>query len=173
MVGASFLAVNAFVSGEAYPVVAYGALNILQHDLFMWQFFLYEKRSNMQYLMWMLFPAVPYYLWQWFPESIPVTSFFKPVSQVLSHIPQLLECRRFRTTAGVSLVSQHLNFVGGVMGLYMCWAIPPRGITPWFLYINSIGQAATLYAAWFYYDSGYFEPRPLLPLDSKDVLRKL
>ena len=40
------------------------------------------------------------------------------------------------------------------MGMFMLWNIPPRTIMPWFLYINSVTQAATIYVLWWYYDSG-------------------
>lgn len=121
-------------------MVAYGALNVLQHDLFMVQFFQYEKRHNWRYLACLLMPVVPYLLWRWVPSSVVVTNYFKPVSQVLSHVPQLLECARLRSTKGVSLLSQHLNLVGGVVGIYMNVVIPPRSVTAWLLYVNSIGQ---------------------------------
>jgi hypothetical protein len=156
LVGASFLAVNAWVTGEAIAVVLYGALGVLQHDAFMVQFYSYERRHNLQYLLWILSPVVPYFLAQWLPVTMLLTNYIKPVSQIASHIPQLLECRRLRTAAGVSLWSQHLNFLGGLGGMYMCWAIPPRSPMPWLLYIFSVLQAVTLYMAWLYYDSGYF-----------------
>lgn len=156
LVGASFLAVNAWVTGEAIPVVAYGALGAFQHCGFMIQFFLYEKRDNMQYLMWILFPIVPYCFVLWAPATMVYSNYFKPLSQVGSHIPQMLECKRLKTTSGVSLMSQHLNFFGGFLGMYMCWFIPPRSPMPWLLYINSVLQSSSVYALWLWYDSGYF-----------------
>ncbi len=48
LVGASFLSVNAFVTGETLAVVLYGALGMVQHQAFMVQFFLYEPRNNLQ-----------------------------------------------------------------------------------------------------------------------------
>ena len=155
LVGASFLAVNAWITGEAIAVVLYGALGVLQHDAFMVQFFLYERRNNVRFLLWILVPVVPYMLSQWLPVTMLLTNYIKPVSQIASHIPQLLECRRLRTASGVSLWSQHLNFLGGLGGIYMCWMIPPRSPMPWLLYVFSVLQAVTLYAAWLYYDSGY------------------
>jgi uncharacterized protein with PQ loop repeat len=117
LIGASFLSVNAFVTGETLAVVLYGTLGVLQHQAFMFQFFLYETRNNMNFVLWILFPVVPYLMAEWLPFTIMITSYIKPFSQVLSHIPQLLECHRLKTCAGVSLLSQHLNFVGGLMGV--------------------------------------------------------
>ena len=139
-------------------MVLYGALGALQHMAFMVQFFQFERKNNVQFLLWILFPMVPYMLSEWMPVTMHLTTYFKPVSQVLSHIPQLLECKRVRTTAGVSMMSQHLNFVGGLMGIYMCIVIPPRSKMPWMLYINSVGQAVTLYMSWLVFDSGYWFP---------------
>lgn len=116
-------------------------------------------------------PVVPYLLAVIAPATMSLTNFVKPVSQVASHIPQLLECRKWRTTAGVALMSQHMNFIGGILGIYMCYVIPPKSVMPWLLYINSLLQASTLYFAWFWYDSGYIEKHKGLPItfaDEKD-----
>ena len=60
-----------------------------------------------------------------------LTNSFKPIAQVLSHLPQLAECIKLKTTMGCSLMSQHINFVGGLLGLFsksyrMHW---PRALT--------------------------------------------
>ncbi len=69
----------------------------------------------------------------------------------------------------MSLLSQHLNFLGGLLGIYMCWVIPPKSPMTWLLYSNSIGQALTLYAAFVWYDTGIFRKRSaLLPLHADD-----
>jgi len=117
--GACFLTVNAFLIGESLPVICYGLFNVIQHSLFMVQFYLYETNGlNVYYLLWLLFPLVPATLGIAWPESMTVTNGIKPLAQILSHLPQLLECARLRTTQGVSLASQHLNFVGGLTGVY-------------------------------------------------------
>jgi len=46
------------------------------------------------------------------------TSLAKPLSQFFSHIPQLYVTYQKKSTEGVSLASQHLNFVGGIFGMY-------------------------------------------------------
>lgn len=69
LVGAAFLAVNAYVTGEALPVVAYGALNIIQHDAFMVQFFLYEKpQYNLQVTLALFLPSVVFLFHLSFPS---------------------------------------------------------------------------------------------------------
>lgn len=168
--GAAFLTVNSLYTGEAIPVIAYGTLNVAQHSLFMLQFFTYAKIHNFRYLVCIIVaPLLPYLAALYFPGSLVVTNYFKPLSQVFSIVPQLLECRRLQTASGVSLLSQHLNFLGGLMGIYMCSIIPPKSSITWFLYINSCGQAFCIYAMWLWYDSPFQSKRhaslSYLPVD--------
>ena len=83
-----------------------------------------------------------------------LTSCLKPLSQLVSHIPQLVECKRLKTTHGISFFSQGLNFVGGVAGTAMCLALPPKSPWTWLLYGNSIFQAMSLFFMALYYDGG-------------------
>jgi len=175
-VGASFLFINALFTGENVAVVLYGLCNVVQHSIFMFQFAVYpsksdhsrnsgsedldvtisiptpEKSLKEKYLLWLLFPLIPVALGVWFPATMIVTNSIKPITQILSHLPQLRVCYELKTTSGVSLTSQHLNFVGGIAGLYMCLIIPPVYWTTYLIYVNSILQAVTLYIMAFYYD---------------------
>ena len=45
------------------------------------------------------------------------TSSVKPMSQIVSHFPQMYVCYKLRTTGGVSMLTHHLNIVGGVCGI--------------------------------------------------------
>jgi uncharacterized protein with PQ loop repeat len=45
LIGASFLGVNAAITGETFPVVLYGMFNIAQHLLFMIQFTLFTNKN--------------------------------------------------------------------------------------------------------------------------------
>ena len=65
-------------------------------------------------------------------------------TQIISHLPQLAECYQLRTTVGVSLISQHINFVGGLAGVYMCFLLKTNASTT-LLYLNSIFQAVSIY----------------------------
>jgi len=192
LVGACFLFVNAWVIGETVSVVLYGFSNVLQHSVFMLQFWLYygatesidkaqasdtpagkSQTSHVSlaagssalpgsfvgparlgpewFLYWLLFPIVPYLLARFAPASIAITNSVKPISQVMSHLPQLRVCYQLRTTSGVSMLSQHLNILGGVAGLVMCLVIRPKSIATYLIYANSIAQAVSLYAMFVYY----------------------
>ena len=90
------------------------------------------------------------------------TSCVKPVTQLVSHLPQLAECYRLRSTQGISYASQALNLVGGVAGVVMCALVPPKTNWTWLLYGNSIFQALSLYALACLYDPHFLAwVRPL------------
>lgn len=119
--------------------------------------------SRAHYLLWILFPLVPLFMAVMWPATIAYTNSIKPLGQVLSHIPQVIECLRLRTTLGISMSSQHLNFLGGAMGLLMCLVIPPIYTTTYIIYLNSVFQATSIYAiAWYYRE-------PLFPSFGKEA----
>jgi len=151
--GGCFLFVNAWVTGEAYPVVLYGLCNVIQHSYFMFQFYWYKKEADSKkYLSFLCFPLIPIFLWLTIPSTIAYTNSFKPISQVVSHFPQLVVCYQKKSTSGVSMYSQHLNFAGGFAGLIMCFVLPPKANTTYLLYLNSMFQALTLYYLAVIYD---------------------
>jgi len=154
LVGASFLLVNSFLNGEATPVVFYGLINVLQHSVFILQFSIYPSDSAVRenFLHWLLFPLVPYFVGVYAPQTLVFTNSVKPITQVLSHIPQLKVCVDLMTTSGVSMMSQHFNLVGGIFGLVMCIVIPPVSAVVYLIYINSVLQALSIYGFYFYYD---------------------
>jgi PQ loop repeat len=96
--------------------------------------------------IWLLFPLLPLVLGRSWPETMTLTNGIKPLAQVASHVPQLLLCWRLKSTAGVSMMTQHLNIAGGLLGLFMCVVIPPVSATTYLIYINSMFQAVSLYA---------------------------
>jgi len=156
-VGASFLLVNALMTHEALPVVVYGLVNVIQHSIFIIQFDLYGQQG-VAVLIWLLFPLVPVFMGTTMSHTISITNSIKPITQVLSHFPQLLECYRHSSTAGISLLTQHLNITGGLAGIYMCWILPPVAATTYLIYLNSVLQALSLYAMFAYYDWKLCEP---------------
>lgn len=68
LVGASFLAVNAYITGETLPVVLYGVLNITQHTIFMIQFATYTNKQ--QFYFWIMFPVIPFILGIYLPITM-------------------------------------------------------------------------------------------------------
>eukprot|EP01113_Clastostelium_recurvatum_P025121 TRINITY_DN3019_c0_g1_i4.p1 TRINITY_DN3019_c0_g1~~TRINITY_DN3019_c0_g1_i4.p1 ORF type:complete len:244 (+),score=70.08 TRINITY_DN3019_c0_g1_i4:78-809(+) len=169
LIGASFLLANSWLNGETYPVIMYGLLNVMQHSAFMIQFSMYpsdeehadqtkrltrdERTGRERFLLWLLFPFLPLLLGQLAPSTMAITNYIKPITQLLSHIPQLKVCYDLASTAGVAMLSQHLNFIGGALGLYMCFVIPPVSSTTYIIYFNSCFQALSLYAMALYFRS--------------------
>ncbi|KAJ3427972.1 pq loop repeat family protein [Anaeramoeba flamelloides] len=143
LVGACFLMVNSYLDSQPYPVVLYGLFNVIQHSIFMVQFSIYENKLD--FLYWLLFPFFPYVLGSGIPSSQLLTNYIKPIAQVFSHFPQLYLCYKSQTTMGVSLISQHLNVIGGGLGLIMCFVLKPSRYSTYMVYFNSIFQALTLY----------------------------
>lgn len=154
LAGASFLLVNSFLAGEAMPVIFYGLVNVVQHSVFILQFSIYpsDVHARENFFHWLLFPIVPYFIGVYAPQTIAITNAIKPITQVLSHIPQLKVCIDIKTTGGVSMMSQHFNLVGGILGLLMCLFIPPKYYQVYFIYANSVLQAVSIYALYLYYD---------------------
>lgn len=168
LIGASFLAINSYFLYQPLSVIIYGFFNVAQHDFFMIQFSIYpSKREKVSlddrepnppsklFLVWLLFPIVPYFLAVTYPEAIHYTTFIKPVGQIVSHLPQVFECIKCKTTSGISFMSQHLNLLGGFCGLYMCWQYSlPFSI--WLIYIDSLMQAISIYLLAVYYREPIF-----------------
>lgn len=94
----------------------YGFFGVLQHSVFIMQFIMFAKQKK--YWYWLSFPVVPLILGIMFPQSLYYTSLMKPISQILSHLPQLYVTYVERSSEGVSLFTQHLNILGGLSGLY-------------------------------------------------------
>jgi len=159
LIGASFLCVNAILTSEPSSVILYGLCNVCQHLTFMVQFAIYPSDSppSKSYLLLLLFPLLPLILGIKLPWTITFTSYVKPLTQVLSHLPQIAECVRLSTTLGLSLSTQHLNMLGGCAGLVMCYVIPTSTATL-LMYSNSIFQAVSVYGLAIFF-SEFFSSR--------------
>jgi uncharacterized protein with PQ loop repeat len=155
LIGASFLCINSFLLEESLPVLLYGILSLIQHSAFICQFAIYTSKRS--FLLWLPFPLIPYTLGQLFPASVIYTMSIKPLSQIVSHFPQMWVCYKLRTTGGVSMLTHHLNIVGGICGLVMCSYIPPKGKMTLVMYANSLFQAITIYAMALKYDGTIFQ----------------
>lgn len=107
--------------------------------------------GNRNYLIWLLFPLFPLFIAIYFPFTLHLSSYVKALSQLLSQIPQVIDCVKFRTTSAISFLSVHLGLVGGVCGMYMCY-IFGLPFSLWLIYIDAIAlQALSFYfLAWWY-----------------------
>lgn len=149
LVGSSFLCFNSLFNGSGLPVFLYGSLNTAQHLLFLFQFSYYS--SHKKSILISPIVLIPLVLAKLFPKSIKYTDLIKPICQILSHIPQLQQCIKFHTTLGCSLVGQHLNLIGGILGCFMCYLINEQSAKTWIIYFNSCFQALSMYLVAFWY----------------------
>ena len=164
LVGADFLFINSLFRGEPLPVVLYGFFNVVQHSLFMIQFTLYSH--NFVYLLFLLLPSIPGALGLFWPGSLQFTDYIKPTMQIASHLPQIYLIWRVRSTAGMSLLTQHLNAAGGILGLIMCFGMGNMRVSTILLYVNSLLQAISIYVLRFAYGAP-----PVLGVKSRHLNR--
>ena len=150
LTGSSFLCVNSLFNGAAFPVFLYGLLNSMQHYGFIFQFWIYSGEAKCLFLL--LIPVIPLVTCVFFPSLITYTDLVKPICQITSHLPQLSQCVQLKSTLGVSMFGQHLNFLGCVLGLIMCHLSGREPLMTWLLYYNSGFQALSLYflAIWYH-----------------------
>ena len=148
-IGSSFLCFNSLFNGSGFPVFLYGFLNTLQHGLFLFQFWKYS--SNKYAIFFVGIAAIPYLLAKFFPQTIQYTDLVKPICQILSHIPQIVQCIKLHTTTGCSMMGQHLNLIGSILGIFMCYLENEESIKTWIIYFNSGFQAISLYLVAFWY----------------------
>eukprot|EP01130_Rhizamoeba_saxonica_P001381 TRINITY_DN11241_c0_g1_i1.p1 TRINITY_DN11241_c0_g1~~TRINITY_DN11241_c0_g1_i1.p1 ORF type:complete len:240 (+),score=30.98 TRINITY_DN11241_c0_g1_i1:50-721(+) len=172
LIGAAFLCVDTILLQESNSVIFYGVFNVLQNVVFMVQFSIYPGTGTGPqriYLLWILFPIVPYILGITLPATIITTSSLKPFSQIISHGSQLKESIELRSTKGLSLPTQHLNIVGGISGLIMCYYIPPISFWTYVIYINSVLEALTVYMLTYLYRNNEDNVRYLEKMDPDDI----
>ena len=149
LIGSSFLFINSVFKGNAFPIFLYGFLNTLQHIGFIFQFYYYDH--NKRCLLFCFVPLIPYLICKLFPFLIPYTDLIKPFCQIFSHIPQLFQCIHLHTTNGISMIGQHLNFLGCIFGFCMCSILDILDLKTWLIYFNSGFQAITIYMLAFWY----------------------
>ena len=147
--GSSFLFVNSVFKHASHPIILYGFSNTIEHMLFLVQYFLFAH--DWRPLVFISLPIVPYMICKLMPELLFFTDYVKPVTQMFSSIPQIYDCFKVGTTKYVSMLSQHLHFIGSIFGFLMLIIEQDLSFHSWFLYANSFIQAFSIYiaAAWF------------------------
>lgn len=150
MLGLSFHVVNGMITNMTLPLLISGTLLLVELFIFVFQFTRYNKKP-LYYISYMvvLIPIILSSLW---PKSIEVTSYFNPVVQIVCCVPYILECIRAQTTLGISMFGQHLNFLGGILGLYMCSITTACNDIGWLFYVVPAGQSLTIFTLSIYYN---------------------
>jgi len=130
-----------------YLVTIYAVNYIYKYTI---QFTLFTNRSV--YLIFCFIPIIPFTFGKTIPVTIMYTNLVKPLSQILSHMPQMWVTYQKQSTEGVSLATQHFNLLGGFAGMYMYSIIPPKSMWTYVVYVNSLFQAVSLYWMAVHYD---------------------
>lgn len=68
LIGAAYLCVNSALNGEVFSVVVYGAFNVAQHLIFMFQFTMFTGKRI--FLLYCLIPYIPYICGIYWPQTM-------------------------------------------------------------------------------------------------------
>eukprot|EP01062_Namystynia_karyoxenos_P056126 TRINITY_DN47083_c0_g1_i1.p1 TRINITY_DN47083_c0_g1~~TRINITY_DN47083_c0_g1_i1.p1 ORF type:complete len:320 (+),score=89.53 TRINITY_DN47083_c0_g1_i1:136-960(+) len=148
LLGASFLFANSTLSGEQFFVILYCIISVLQYNVLIVQAALWTVHTGV--LLTLLTPVPAFAISFALPGLRDFTNAIKPITQVASQIALLHCCHQARTVAGVSMLSMHFNFAGGIAGCAACSLIDIKSHWVVWVYINSSLQAASTYAqAWW------------------------
>ena len=149
LIGSAFLCVNSLFNGSQFPIFLYGFLNTIEHSLFLLQFATYGKQYYS--LIYILIPVIPFLICKFLPFLIPYTDLIKPITQFVGHIPQLIICIKRGSTKGISIIGEHLHYVGSVFGFLMLLMTRNFSISRWILYGNTLLQALSIYIVASFY----------------------
>jgi hypothetical protein len=149
VVGSSFLWINSVYREAPLSVVLYGFVNTVQNFGFLVQFYVYAKRAKP--LFFLACPIVPIVICEHFHSFMKYTDLVKPLTQLVSNIPQLVACMRVGTTTGLSFIGQHLHLAGSIVGFMTLILDQNFSGRTWLLYVSSFAQTYSIYAlaAWF------------------------
>ena len=116
--GGCFMIAISFVTHASFPLLFSAVLNLLENLVFTVQFAMYQ--SNKLYYLIFAIPVPVILLTALVPSSIKFTKWINPATQVVCYVPYIWVMVQNGTTRGVSLLGQHLNMIGGVLGMLMC-----------------------------------------------------
>ncbi len=169
IIGGSFHFINAYILNEPNPVILYGFLGLISYSSLLIQIAHYEKKKKL-YLFIIIALIIPIILSNLSRNTLIFTNSVKPVSQIASHLAFLYEIYLYKSTKGISILSQHLNLIGGFFGMYMLSIIPAKSKWTYFTYFNSLFQAFTTYISCFIYNNSKdnADNTDTLPLYEKD-----
>lgn len=143
VIGGSFMVSIGFVRHISFPLLFAGILNLLENLVFTIQFALY--RQNKWYYLGFAIPVPAVLLTTLVPSSIKFTRWINPATQVICYLPYIWVIIESGTTKGISLLGQHLNMFGGVLGMLMCAISCRCDEIGWLYYLFSLIQAGSVF----------------------------
>eukprot|EP00756_Hemistasia_phaeocysticola_P049823 Hpha_TRINITY_DN2439_c0_g1::TRINITY_DN2439_c0_g1_i1::g.24557::m.24557 len=148
LVGASFLLANSSLSGEQLFVLVYCIISVLQYNVLIVQAAMWTVSRGV--LLTLLTPIPAFAISYALPGLRDYTNGIKPLTQVASQIALIHCCHSAGTVSGVSMLSMHFNFLGGIAGCAACALVEIKSHWVVYVYINSSLQAASTYIqAWY------------------------
>ena len=149
-IGLSFFVVNGTIEKSPMSLLVSGYLILLTFSLLIVQHAYYN--FSFQFYFVLLFPLFPALLSSFVKSSIEFTNYINPISQILCYIPFVYECLKSETTKGISLLSQHINFLGSILGIMMCTITCQCSTVGWTFHIVSMFQSIIIYLLAIDYD---------------------
>lgn len=140
----SFLVSNSSVEKHPFPIQISGILLLITSIVSAIQISIYNRYFI--FLMWLTLPIYIMFISYSWPTTIEYTKWINPVFSLVSYLPLICTCIKARTTAGISVFAQHLNFIGSLFGLLMCNISEFCLNVNWMFYFIGIFQASLVYA---------------------------
>lgn len=141
--GISFHVFNGYMHNIAFPLLFAGVLLFLENLIFIIQIGIYNQAYL--YLLCLMIPIPIYCIATMRPESWVYTRWVNPCTQILCYVPYVLTLVKAGTTKGISMLGQHLNFIGGICGLLMCSVGTRCDPLGWCFYLISLMQATVVF----------------------------
>ena len=141
--GLSFHVTNSLIEKLHKPYILTGIILLFLLQIYFIQFTIYRK--NKKYLFGLLIPIIPFIINFLFPEIISITNWLNPISQIICYIPYIFSCLKVASTNGISLLGQHINFLGGIFGFLMCSINCNCSQMTWLFYCISLIQSLSIF----------------------------
>lgn len=147
--GLSFLVANSAVEELPFPIQLAGILLLFTSVISTIQIAVYNRYYS--FLLWLSLPFIVLIISYSCPNTIEYSKWINPAISLISYIPLLSTCISERTTYGISVFAQHLNFIGSIFGLLMCQISSFCGFVNWVFYFIGIVQASLVYFVALYF----------------------
>lgn len=143
LAGYSFQVSNGFFTDIPWPIMFASILLMLENMVYLIQFSIFNHKFF--YMVFSLMPVPAFFTTKFYPDTIKITKWFNAATQVGCYIPYVLLCIKTKTTRGVSMFGQHLNFVGSIFGMLMCMITCDCDAIAWLFYIIGLFQSMAVF----------------------------
>lgn len=153
-VGLSFLLSSSIFLGMQGTLIIFVMANLLVNYVFLYQFATYDGQK-WTYAFWG-FPVAAFLLGLFAPKTLLYTQWLNTATQILGFFPYMYEIVSCETTAGVSLLYHHMNFVASLCGLVSCGLSVSCRIVEWCVHGGPLLWSISVFMLALYYDEMRF-----------------